>query len=30
MRVILPAAVLAAPDFQPQWRVLKRIGALAA
>ena len=32
MRVILPAAtpVLAAPDFEAQWRaLLKRIGALA-
>jgi hypothetical protein len=34
MRVTLPAAtansILAAPDFEPQWRaLLKRIGALA-
>jgi len=35
MRIVLPAAtvnpVLAAPDFEAQWRaLLKRIGALAA
>jgi hypothetical protein len=31
MRVVLPAAVPAAPEFEAQWRaVLKRIGALAS
>jgi hypothetical protein len=30
MRLVLPAAVPAAPDFEAQWRaLLKRIGALA-
>jgi hypothetical protein len=31
MKVVLPAGVPAAPDFEPQWRaLLKRIGTLAA
>ena len=31
MRVVLPAAVPAAPDFEEKWRaLLKQIGALAA
>jgi hypothetical protein len=31
MWVVLPPAILAAPDFEAQWRaLLKRIGALAA
>ena len=31
MRIALPAAVPAAPDFEMQWRaLLKRIGALAS
>ena len=30
MKVVLPAEIPAAPEFEPQWRaLLKRIGALA-